>query len=59
MKTNKDILKKIHPNIKDHIEDILWHGFDGSVVLIDGKQQWVDNKTHGIEVRTRPTLKKY
>lgn len=59
METNKDILKKIHPKIKDCIEDILWHGFNYSVVVIDGKQEFVYNQTYGITVRVRPTPKRY
>lgn len=59
METNKDILKQIHPDIKDCIEAIPWHGFNYSVVVINGKQEWVYNRTYGINVRVRPTPKRY
>lgn len=50
-------LKKFYPNIKPEIEDVLWHGFDGSVVVINGKQEWVKNRDAGLPVRKR--AKKY
>lgn len=59
METNKDILKKIHPNIKDCIEAIPRHGFNFSVVVINGKQEFVCNRSYGINVRVRPIPKRY
>ena len=36
---NREHLKQVHPDLASEIEDILWHGYDGSVVVIGGKQE--------------------
>jgi len=48
-------LKKFFPTISDEIEDVLWYGFSGSVVVINGEQKWIRNKNYGIKNRNRPT----
>ena len=49
-----EVLKKFHPNLDGEIQDILWHGYEHSVAVINGKQEWVNNSQYGITNRTRP-----
>ena len=50
---NRERLKQVHPDLASEIEDILWHGYDSSVVIIEGKQEFVGNSMYGITKRTR------
>lgn len=51
---NRDDLLKLFPTLKPEVQNVLWHGFTNSVIVINDKQEWVRNKDYGIPIRKRP-----